>query len=107
MKIEKRGNNYAIVKDGQDDIVLTYGDAMALMTFIRKENLRDQIDGRVEAMEEDWLDLTKYDGTRDEFIQELYDEFEDEIDFGEIITDDDIDDRICDLGTLYELEKEE
>ena len=107
MKIAKREHNYLIVKDDGTNVVLTCIEAGLLVTYIRKENLRDMIEDQVDSAEDDWLDLSKYEGTRDEFVQEIFDALEDEIDYGNPVTEEQVEDQISDLASLYELEKEE
>ena len=106
MKIAKRENNYLIVKNDGTNVILTCAEAGLLINFIGKENLRYQIDDRLQTAEWDWLDISKYHGTRDEFIQEIFEELEDEIDYGNSVSDDYIDERISDLAMFYDLEKE-
>lgn len=105
MKIVKRENNYLILKDDGTPVILTINEAGLLVNFIGKENLRLQIDYRLEDAENDWLDISKYNGTREEFIQEIFEELEDEIDYGNSVSDEFIDERINDLGTFYNLER--
>lgn len=105
MKIGKEGNYYKILKDDGTPVVLSCNEAGLLVNFIGKENLRINIDARLEEAECDWLDLSDYDGTRDDFIQEIFDDLEDEIDYGNSVSDELIDERINDLGTFYNLER--
>ena len=105
MKIVKKENNYLILKDDGTPVILTCAEAGLLVNFIGKENLRVQIDERLEEAECDWLDLSDYNGTRDDFIQEIFDDLEDEIDYGNSVSDDYIDERINYLGTFYNLER--
>lgn len=109
MKIVKNNekNCYLIVKNDGTPIVLTCSEAGLLVNFIGKETLRDQIDDRVLTAESDWLDLSKYNGTREEFINEIFEDLEEEIDYGNSVSDDCIDEHINDLGCFYGLEKEE
>lgn len=107
MKITNEDNNYKILKDDGTSVVLTSAEAWALMTFIRKENLRDLIGYEVDDAEEDWLDLSKYDGTRDEFIDEIFSNLEYMIDNGDSVSTEYVYDQIDDLGRFYKLEKEE
>lgn len=106
MKIGRQGNYYKILKDDGTPVILTCSEAGILVNFIGKEGLRSQIDDRTTIAELDWLDLSKYNGSREEFIQEIFEELEDEIDYGNSVSDDEIDERIGDLGTYYNLEKE-
>ena len=107
MKIGKEGNYYKILKDDGTPVVLTCAEAGLLVIFIGKENLRININDRLEEAECDWLDINKYNGTREEFINEIFEDLEEEIDYGNSVSDDYIDEHINDLGCFYGLEKEE
>ena len=104
MKIVKRENNYLIVKNDGTNVILTCAEAGLLINFIGKENLKIQIADRVEEAKNDWLDLSEYN--TDDFIQEIFEELEDEIDYGNSVSEEYIDERISDLGCFYGLEKE-
>lgn len=106
MKIVKRERHYLILKDDGTPVVLSINEACLLINFIGKENLRVQIEERTDEAESDWLDLSKYNGTRDEFIQEIYEELEEEIDYGNSVSEEYIDERISDLACFYGLEME-
>ena len=105
MKIGKEGNYYKILKDDGTPVVLSCNEVSLLVNFVGKEGLRSQIEDRVAEAESDWLDLSKYEGTREEFMQEIFDDLEDEIDYGNSVSDELIDERINDLGTFYNLER--
>ena len=104
MKIARRENNYLIVKNDGTSVILTCAEAGLLVNFIGKENLKIQIADRVEEAKNDWLDLSEYN--TDDFIQEIFDELEDEIDYGNSVSEEYIDERISDLGRFYGFEKE-
>ena len=106
MKIEREGINYKVQKADGTSVLLTCAEAGLLVNFIGKEGLRDQIDDRLQIAQWDWLDIDKYPGTRDECIQEIFEQLEDEIDYGNSVSDDEIDERIDDIGMYYNLEKE-
>ena len=106
MKIAKRENYYLIAKDDGTNVVLNCCEAGLLVNFIRKENLRDLIDDMVDNAEADWLDLGKYEFTRDDFVQEIFDALEDEIDYGNSVSEEQVDDQIADLAGFYRLENE-
>ena len=107
MKIGREGHYYKILKDDGTPVILTCAEAGLLVNFIGKEGLRSQIDERVEIAEYDWLDLSKYEGPREDFLQEIFDDLVDEIDYGNSVSDDEIDERICDTAAFYGgLEKE-
>lgn len=107
MKIAKKENYYLICKDDGTNIILSCIEAGLLINYIRKENLRDLIDDQVSYAESDWLDLGKYEHSRNDFIEEIFDAFEDEIDYGNSVSDEQIDEQIADLAVFYGLEKEE
>lgn len=104
MKIARRENNYLIVKNDGTNVILTCAEAGLLINFIGKENLKIQITERVEEAKNDWLDLSEYN--TDDFIQEIFEELEDEIDYGNSVSEEYIDERINDLGCFYGFEKE-
>ena len=107
MKIAKNGPHYLIVKDDGTNTILTCNEVSLLVNFVGKEGLRSQIEDRLSEAESDWLDLSKYEGTREEFMQEIFDELEDEIDYGNSVSDDEVDERIEDTAGFYGgLEKE-
>lgn len=104
MEIKKNGTNYIIERNDGTSVGLTCNEVSLLVNFFGKEGLRSQIGERLDfAVEEDGLDLDKYEGTRDEFIDEIFVDFEDEIDYGNSVDDSDIDDKIRDLADYYEL----
>lgn len=107
MKIAKREGHYLIVKDDGTNVILTASETDLLVNHVRKDNLRCLIDGQVDEAEADWLDLSKYEGTREEFIDEIFSELEDEIDYGNSVDTETVDDHIADLARFYGLEKEE
>ena len=104
MKIARQENNYLIIKNDGTNVILTCAEAGLLINFIGKENLKIQITERVEEAKNDWLDLSEYN--TDDFIQEIFEELEDEIDYGNSVSDEYIDERISDLGCFYGFEKE-
>lgn len=101
MKITKEGNNYLISRNDGVTVILTCAEAGLLVNYIGKEGLRVQIEDRTALAELDWLDLSKYEGTFDEFVQEIFDDLEDEIDYGNSVSDDEIDERISDTAAFY------
>ena len=104
MEIKKNGNNYIIERNDGTSVELTFNEVSLLVNFFGKEGLRWQIGDRIDfAVEEEGLDLDKYDGTREEFEEEIFVDLEDEVDYGNSVDDNDIDDKIRDLAEYYEL----
>lgn len=107
MTITKEGNNYLINRNDGVTVILTCAEAGLLVNYIGKEGLLDQINDRIYYAKLDWLDITKYPYSEEEFADEVFSKFEDEIDYGNSVGDDEIDDEIADLAKYYGLEKED
>lgn len=104
MEIKRNGNNYIIERNDGTSVELTCNEVSLLVNFFGKEGLRAQIGERVDnAIDDEGLDLGKYEGTREEFEEEIFVDFEDEVDCGNSVDDSDIDDKIRDLADFYEL----
>lgn len=104
MEIKKNGHDYIIERNDGTSVELQCNEVSLLVNFFGKEGLRSQIGECLDfAVEENGLDLDKYEGTREEFIEEIFVDFEDEVDCGNSVDDSDIDDKIRDLADFYEL----
>ena len=105
--IGRKDGKYIVTRDDGTTVELTCNEASLLINFCGKENLRQQIEDRIADAEEDWLDMGKYPYTREEFVDEIFVDLEDEVDCGNSVDDDDIDDKIADLASYYEMDKED
>lgn len=105
MKIEKNNGQYVINRDDGTKVSITCNEASLLINYCGKEGLRQQINDRLDAIiENDDCDLSRYEyGDREDFVQELFEKFEDEIDYGNSVSDEDIDSEIYDLIDYYNL----
>lgn len=104
MEIKRNGSTYIVERDDGTSVELSCYEVSLLINYVGKEGLRSQIGERLDVLaEDDGFDLDKYEGTREEFIEEIFVDFEDEIDYGNSVDDDDIDDKIRDLADYYEL----
>ena len=103
MTIERINGQYVINRNDGTSVSLTCNEASLLINFCWKEGLRQQIVYSLDEANGDWIDISKYEGTREEFIDEIYEAFEDEIDYGNSVDDDDIDDKIADYATSYDM----
>jgi len=105
MTIENIYGRYVINRDDGSKVVLTCNEASLLINYCGKEGLRQQINYQLDdVIDNGDCDLEKYDGTREEFVQEVFECFEDEIDYGNSVDDSDISDKIYDLVTEYGLD---
>ena len=108
MEIKKNGNNYIIERNDGTSVELTCNEVSLLVNFFGKEGLRAQIADRVDnAIADEGLNLDKYEGTREEFEEEIFVDLEDEIDYGNSVSEEFIDERIRDTADCYELYEEE
>ena len=105
MTIENRNGQYVITRNDGSEVILTCHEASLLVNFCGKEGLRQQIDYVLSDEEADGLDISLYNGTRDEFIQEVFETLEDEIDYGNSVSDEFIQEIIGDIGKTYDLYK--
>jgi len=107
MKLERRedGQSYRFVlNDSGSTIVLSANQMSFLFNQFAKINLRDSIGYKVDELNGDQIDLTMYpDGDREAFIDEIFTDLEDKIDYGEMIDDDTIEEKILDTADYYEM----
>lgn len=102
MNITKDLKGYTINRDDGTTVTLTVNEVNQLVNLFGKDSLREQIQYRVEECANDWLDLSHYPYSTEEFIDEIYIDLEDEIDYGNSVSDEDIDEKIADLIDFYE-----
>lgn len=108
MEIKKNGHDYIIERNDGTSVELTCNEVSLLVNFVGKEGLRAQIADRVDnAIADEGLNLDKYEGTREEFEEEIFVDLEDEIDCGNSVSDEYIDERIRDTASTYDLYEEE
>ena len=105
MTIERKDGKYIINRDNEEPVALTCNEVSLLVNFVGKEGLRIQINDRLdEAIENGDCDLSQYEyGDREDFVQEVFEKFENEIDYGNSVDDADIDAEIYDLIDYYNL----
>ena len=103
MKIAKNGFDYIIEKRDGTTVTLSAYEAGLIVLFIRKENLRDLIIDVAESNSGDAWDMEKAPNGFDSFIDEIFEELEDEIDYGNSVSEDEVYDKIVDLATIYDM----
>ena len=94
---------YTITRADGTTIELTANEVSLLMNQMQKDTLRSRIEDAVNDMDGDTIDMSKYEYTREEFIDEIFLDLEDEIDYGNFVSDDDITDKITDTADFYEM----
>lgn len=96
-------NEYTITRKDGTVLTLTANEVSLLAVQMAKDTLRESIEYRVKEAESDWLDMSRYPYTREEFIDEIFTDLEDEIDCGNPVDDDDIDEKISDMADFYDM----
>ena len=90
-------------------LVTTTGDILsmssaiagALSQQIAKQDVRDAIRYTCEDYDGDAISLGSFDGTTEDFIEEVFYRFEDEIEYGNYPTEDDIQNAVLDIADEY------
>ena len=103
MNIKREGTQYIITRDDGTTVNLTCNEVSLLINHVGKEGLRSQIEDRIASADGDWIDLSRYPFLREEFVEEIFVDLEDEIDYGNSVDDDTIDDKIADLSSYYDM----
>ena len=103
MKIGREGNYYKILKNDGSPVILTVTEAGILVNFVRRENLRELIEDVATSNDGEVWNLDAAPDGRSAFLDEIFSEFEDEIDYGNSVSEDDIYDKIVDLATFYDM----
>lgn len=88
-----------------DDIgnIISMSPALAgiLREQMAKMDVRDAIRYAVEDLDGDTISLGSFDGTTEDFIEEVYSVFDNEIDFGNYPDDDAIQNAVIDTANDY------
>ena len=104
MNIKSERTQYIITRDDGTTVNLTGYEVSMLINLVGKEGLRSQIEDRIAQADGDWIDMNRYPFSREEFVEEIFVDLEDEIDCGNSVDDDTIDDKIADLSSYYEMD---
>ena len=88
-----------------DDVgnIISMSSALAgiLKEQLLQMDVRDMIRYTVEDYDGDAISLGSFDGTTDEFVDEVYSTFENDIDFGNYPTEDAIQEAVLDTADSY------
>ena len=104
MKFTKNEDLTYTLESENRTVTLTANECSFIMNQFMKIDLRDRIKSICLDMDRDTIALEKYPYTFDEFIEEIYVDLEDEIDFGNFPSDEDIEDKIADTADFYEMQ---
>ena len=100
--LNKEANVYTIEREN-GTVDLTTNEVSLLVNQFMKHGLRESIEYLCREMDGDTIDLDKAPYGFNEFVEEIYCDLEDEIDYGNYYSDDDIKDKIQDTADFYEM----
>lgn len=103
--IERTEAGYEI-KTGTYTMTIEHNVMSILMNRYMKDSLRDSIEYELREADGDTIDLERYPYSFEELVDEVFVDLEDEIDFGNPPTDDDIKNKIAEVASFYEMELE-
>lgn len=83
--------------------ILSMSSALAgvLKEQLAKHDVRDAIRYTIEDYDGDVIALGSFDGTTEEFVEEVFARFEEEIEYGNYPTEDDIQEAVLDTADDY------
>lgn len=87
-------------------MVIPHREMSLLMNRYMKDSLRDSVEYELREADGDTIDLEKYPYSFEELVDEIYVDLEDEVDYGNPPTDEDIKDKIQEVASYYEMEIE-
>lgn len=91
-------------REGFGTLILTANEMSFLFNQFAKIGLRDSIGYMVDKLNGDQIDIERYpDGDREDFIDEVFTDLEDEVDYGNMPDDDDIEEKIIDTASYYDM----
>lgn len=104
MEFIRNNDNTFTFKGENRELQLSANELSFIVNQFGKVNLREQIEYKANDMNGDTINLELYPYSYEEFIDEIFVDFEDEIDYGNSVSDDDIEEKILDLASFYEME---
>ena len=90
-----------IVTETGDILSMSSALAGVLHEQYMKQSTRDAIRYACEEADGDTISLGSFDGTTDEFVDEVFSMFDNDIDFGVYPTEDAIEDAVLDTANSY------
>ena len=104
MKLTRNENGTYTLERENGTIDLTMNEVSFIVNQSNKIGLRDTIEDLCREMDKDTIDLDRYPYTFEEFIDEIFVDLEDEVDYGNMPSEEDIKDKIQDTANFYEME---
>ena len=102
MDIKRNEGTYTLEKDGQS-FTITMAEASAFVNQFVKAGLRESVKSMLRDLDGDRIELARYPETFEELVDEIATDLEDEIDNGNFPNDEDIENKISDICSFYDM----
>ena len=103
MNISYANGSYTLSREDGTSFTLTANEVSLLSNQMQKHGLRERIEDQLREADGDTISLEKYPYSFEELVDEIYLDLEDEIDYGNSVSEEDIDDKIIDTADFYEM----
>jgi len=103
MKLTVENCSFIFERDNGTTLALTPNEVSFIVNQSNKIGLRDSIEYWLREMDEDSIDLNKCPYGFNSLVDEIFTDLEDEVDFGNMPDDDDIQDKIIDVCSYYDM----
>jgi len=104
MKLTRNENNTYTLERENGTLDLTANEMSFLFNQFAKYSLRDNIEYELREADGDTIDLGRYPYSFEELVDEIFTDLEDEVDYGNLPSDSDIQDKIADVASYYDME---
>lgn len=106
MKITRNENGIWTIDRDTGTVDLTTNEVCLLTNQFLKYSLRQSIESMCHELDGDYIDLRKLpdDLTFDEFVEEVYCDLEDDVDYGDYPSEEYIKEKIKDTANYYDME---
>ena len=103
MKLTRNENGTYTLERDTGSVDLTANEVSFIVNQSNKIGLRDSIEYLCREMDGDTIDLSKAPYGFGDFVEEIFTDLEDEVDYGNMPDDDDIRDKIQDTADYYDM----
>ena len=104
MKIIRNGNGIWTLERENGTVNLTSNEVSLLVNQFMKHGLRESIIYLCHELDGDTIDLNKAPNGFDDFVEEVYCDLEDDVDYGDYPSEEYIKEKIQDTANYYDME---
>ena len=92
------------IKASTYTITIPHNDMSLLVNTYMKDQLRESVIYELHEADGDTIDLEKYPDSFDDLVEEVFVDLADEIDYGNFPNDEDIQNKIADITSYYDMD---